>query len=405
VSNPTTLVEQFDSSPGEFTVSGPERYDDGLWLEEGTTNEATNPSIESGITDWGTNASGTTRTQSATGVVDGANAIEVVNDGTVGAQGLWNSNGPATVQNDVWTLSFYGQGAVGAEVIRPGISQRSGANANLGEVFGANKTLTTSPARYDAALTMTNASVAEANIKLLGPAATTAATWYLDAIQLEKKPYATSFVDGTRAASSASLSPAGILSPTTGALAFRLTPTIETGLEEIWGECGTKGTGTDHMQWGRDATKHPFVEWSSNDSAYTRVTLPGTVEAGDEHFYSIEWSTGDNYLGIYRDREEYEYGVPSAPSGSFGAGDITLKATAGGVIYRNFLAADRPLTDAERFILFSVDTWTMDTIGPGYETSGGWGSPTGHGGSDGGASWGMQNLSVIAHPDDDRVRR
>lgn len=440
MSNPVTAVFPLSSDlngtgqSGALALTGvaPIRYDSGLWLEESTTNYNPNPEFYSDVDFWssfgkgsGIDASfgwsaGRARWTVTSVDISGGTHMYMGRDTGIGS---FSPGEPCTISAIVT-----GSGMTGTMVlvVFPHDSSWSGIapdkRSSVVPLDGANYLLSCTIPSLPAGTSGVWVYV-QTEFSANGGSGAVDCLWY----QIEKKTYATSIcpeLDGsgvpnagyaftgtahestsTRAASSASISPSGILSPASGSLAFRITPTIETGVEEIWGECGSKGVGTDSLRWGRDASKHPFVEWSSNDAAYTRVTLPGTVEAGDEHFYSIEWSTGDNYLGIYRDREEYEYGVPSAPSGSFGAGDITLKATAGGVIYRNFLAADRPLTDAERFILFSVDTWTMDTIGPGYETSGGWGSPTDHGGSDGGASWGMQNLSVIAHPDDDRVRR
>src|SRR5690606_2516484 len=129
-----------------------------------------------------------------------------------------------------------------------------------------------------------------------------------------------------RAASSASISPSGIFDTYLGAIVFVATPTIETGAEEIWGELGEKLAGADHIRWGRDSTKHPFVEWSGNDSAYTRVTLTATVDAGDEHFYSIEWHVGDADFRLYLDDDPSENDTIPSPQESYGAGDFVLEA-------------------------------------------------------------------------------
>jgi len=185
--------------------------------------------------------------------------------------------------------------------------------------------------------------------------------FWVDDGQFENKPYATSMADyqmgsgysgtqsnGTRAASSASISPSGIFDTYLGAIVFVATPTIETGAEEIWGELGEKLAGADHIRWGRDSTKHPFVEWSGNDSAYTRVTLTATVDAGDEHFYSIEWHVGDADFRLYLDDDPSENDTIPSPQEDYGAGPLKLQATAGGVIYGGLAICSERLTNDQR---------------------------------------------------------
>ena len=200
--------------------------------------------------------------------------------------------------------------------------------------------------------------------------------WW-DGAQVEAKSYATSYCDGTlgtgyawtgtahnststRAASSASLDPAGILAPGSGALAFRITPTIETGVEEIWGECGVKGAGTDHLRWGRDSTTHPFVEWSANNAAYQRLTATETVDAGAQAFCYFGHDGTDIFLQIGSNALQTD--TRDAVEGDFSTGDLTLEASAGGVIYQPFATFDRPLMNHEVARLNSAGTWTMGTV-------------------------------------------
>ena len=50
--NPTTKVATFNGSPDGFTVTGPERYSSGLWLEQGATNKVSNPAVATDTTGW-----------------------------------------------------------------------------------------------------------------------------------------------------------------------------------------------------------------------------------------------------------------------------------------------------------------------------------------------------------------
>ena len=241
-------------------------------------------------------------------------------------------------------------------------AERTGAGASVVDTPGATLSLSQGwHRRHSSILLAGGVTVAQVRFKFVTPNVQ-AIDIGLDAIQLEKKPYATSYAAGTRAASSASISPAGILSPATGAIAFRATPTIETGVEECWGECGVKGSGTDHMRWGRDGSKHPFAEWSGNDSAYTRVTSSETVNAGAEHFYSIAWDValGDFWLNL-DDHTAVVDAIPDAQE-NWGAADLKLQATAGGVIYGPFATFERPLTDAEIRRLIHRSVWSLGML-------------------------------------------
>ena len=102
------------------------------------------------------------------------------------------------------------------------------------------------------------------------------------------------------------------------------TPAVACAPWAIWGEAGVKGSGTDHVRWGRDASKHPFVEWSSNNAAYQRLTASETVDAGVEHLCYIGWDSTGQQLSI--DAGALQTGSRAAVSGSFGSGPLTLKA-------------------------------------------------------------------------------
>ena len=239
--------------------------------------------------------------------------------------------------------------------------------------------VTTTPTRYSASTVMGSAfELGDSNARI-GMSASSTEIIYAALVQSERSylssPIDTSLGAGytddgtpvanygtTRAASSASISPSGIIDTYLGAIVFRATPTVETGAEEIWGELGEKGAGTDHIRWGRDATKHPYVEWSGNDSAYTRITLTPTVDAGDEHFYSIEWHVGDADFRLYLDDNPSDNDTIPSPQEDYGAGTLKLEATAGGVIYNGLMICNERLTNAQRARLQDVGHWSVRTL-------------------------------------------
>ena len=361
MSNPTTKVAQFNGSPDGFAVSGPERYSNGLWLEEGTTNEIANSSFETNATGWTNNATGNTVARATGQASVGTASLQVIGDGSTGSQGAYNNaSSPSAASGDVWALSadVYAQGS---ESLRFVAAERTAAGASVVDTPGATLSLAAGWARRGSAIMLAGgAAVAQVRFKFVTPNAQ-AFSINLDAVQLEKKPYPTSYTPSTRAASSASIPTAGIISPVAGAVAFRTTPTIETGLEEIWGECGVKGSGTDHVRWGRDASKHPFVEWSSNDAAYQRLTGSETLNALTA--YDLYLGHSATTISLAVDAGTLQTGTRDAISASWGAGNLTLEATAGGVIYNQFAAFNRTLSASEIRTLDRRNSWSRTMFG------------------------------------------
>lgn len=375
MSNPTLLVESFDGSLGDFTGVEPIRFVDGLWLEEATTNYARNPSGEQddgkAFTGWANGASVAYVTDEA---LYGDQSFEIDFDGS--AFGLMSQTAtPPTATGTIdLTASVAMKKASGSATIDLNIQLFYDSDAVNNQSVCA---VTSNWQRFSHTLTQAvTTDIDAAIIRIMNRAtgAGTDDTIYADGLQLERKPYATSYADytmgagyggsygkpSTRAASSASVPTAGHIAPGAGALAFRATPTIETSAEEVWGECGVKGAATDHVQWGRDSSKHPFVEWSSNNAAYQRLTGSETLNAGTRYFGYLDWTGTAVRLQI--DANTVQTGSRAAVSDSFGAGELTLKATAGGAIYSPFATFDRLLTDAEVAALRSQNNWTLGTV-------------------------------------------
>ena len=372
MSNPTTLTSLFDGSAPGWSLSGPERYNSGLWLEEATTNLLRNPSAEADHTTGVAYSGGVTGSRNTDHHSVGSASFGVVTPATVStgivissATGLGLTGSALPF---VGSMDLEGNGSVNVNVVlRYTDTTNTTGSTQLHANGSGYQRVKTPVVTSDPAKTLTSVEIAARN------SANAVITFYPDAAQVEQKAYATSYADGslgagyggsagawTRAASSASISPTGILNPASGALAFRITPTIETGLEEIWGECGVKGSGTDHVRWGRDASKHPFVEWSANNASYQRLTGSETLNA---------LTTYDLYLGhsattisLAVDAGTLQTGTRAAVSGDFSTGDLTLEASAGGVIYQPFATFDRPLMNYEVARLNSAGTWTMGTV-------------------------------------------
>lgn len=342
MSNPTTHVSVFDGAAPGWSVTGPERYAGGLWLEEGTVNLVSNPSFEAGTTGW--SASGSTLAQSALHPASGAKSMEVTATGA-------NAGASTSITLDATSYALSGTIYNATAAARNAALRYAGAD---GVTFPVSSGQQQRVSRIVTGFGGSTFFVPRIIDSVAGE------LFYFDALQIEQKAYVTSYTDSTRAASSASISPAGILDPATGAIAFRITPTIETGVEEIWGEVGAKGSGTDHVRWGRDSSKHPFVEWSSNDAAYQRLTASETWNALATKMLYLGWNGTTASLQV--ENGTLQTHTRDAISDSWGAGDLKLQATAGGVVYRNFAAFDRTLTALEISRLAATYSWTRDTI-------------------------------------------
>ena len=386
MSNPTTHTEQFSGSLGGFIGVDPIRYSAGLLLESAGTNLHTNPVARNNGTRWGAYGGSGARSTSLSLVHPETGATYTTGWRTDFANG--NQNAGALTILGTWTAGNYltASALVKASGTMVGKNIRLRLAFNGGSQATAYSTQVLTPATGGEQIVTITAAVDFSDRTfvdfVIGNGDTIAAgtdILEITAGQFEDGQVRSSFIYGssgsgyafsgsadastsTRAASSASISPSGIFDTYLGAIVFVATPTIETGAEEIWGELGEKLAGADHIRWGRDSTKHPFVEWSGNDSAYTRVTLTPTVDAGDEHFYSIEWHVGDADFRLYLDGNPSDNDTIPSPQEDYGAGPLKLQATAGGVIYNGLMICNARLTDAQRARLQEVDHWSVRTL-------------------------------------------
>lgn len=336
MSNPTTLVESFDGDAGAFSVSGPERYNDGLWLEEGTTNWLLNPDFETNLSNW--NFDGGVNPSRVTGeATSGTYALEL--DIATASDDRGMSTGgvvPANADGEPWTVSSYMRSdSVGASLLNFALELNSGGGflrvgATDSQSIGATKQ------RFDMSFS-TGASTAllELGWRRQG---TNLETIYIDAMQAERKPYATSFAHSAlgpgysaggggehiRAAGTASVDPAGLLSPGQGSLAFRFRRLIDTGGEELYFACGTVGSGTDALRGGVDSSDHPFVEWNANNAGWERLTATETVSVDTEFVYLADWDGTTVQLQI--DGGTIHAGTRDTPEDNWGAGELILEA-------------------------------------------------------------------------------
>jgi hypothetical protein len=317
MSNPTTLV-----GTDAFSKTGPERYlDGGLWLEEGTVNGVTNPSFEVNTTNWGANNTGNTIARSTIRASDGSASLLVSGDGSVSQQGAISSpGGSAAASGQQWALAADIYSPAGGETVRFVAAERTGAGTIVVDTPGPTLTLAAGWHRRFSVITLAGGVTTElVRFKLVTPTSQVIAL-NLDACQIEHKPYATSYTASTRAASSASISPTGILDPATGSLAFRLTRKIDTGDIEYILNCGTDGD--DRLRIYIDTDDRLRVAWDTGGALPQSVVSSSTIAVGTEYLVYTEWD-GIN-IAMSLDAGTLVTGIRDVPLGSWGTDDLVL---------------------------------------------------------------------------------
>lgn len=328
MSNPTTLASLFNGAAPGWAITGPERYVNGLWLEEGTTNELANSSFEANTSGWAANNSGNTIERTTDRSSDGAASLRIVGDGSVSQQGTSNSgSSPAATSGERWALSA-DVFAVGGETVRFVASERNSGGGLVLDTQGPTLTLASGWHRRNFAATLAGGgTVARVRFKFFTPTAQ-AIDLDLDACQLEKKPYATSYTAGTRAASSASISPAGILSPVKGSLPFWFRRKIDTGGIEPIVDCGDGTSGKDRLRVRINAADKLELSWQTNGGGERVIQSAVSLAVDTDYLIYVGWN------GVHMELSVSTLGNPGAkatgtrdaPAGDWGTAPLTLKA-------------------------------------------------------------------------------
>lgn len=186
---------------GTGSSSGPLRYRDGhnpptdvALIEAAVTNYLPNPSIETNTTGW---SGSSTRTRVTLPEYVGGWSLQ--STAASPGQGIAATTSvtyqPAAVAGETWTLSFYYIGAVGGEQATAYLEGVLSPGGTITEDETLVITATTSWQRAVLPITLAGGTTANIKYRVLHTAATTI---YFDGLQLEKKPTATSYIDGAQ---------------------------------------------------------------------------------------------------------------------------------------------------------------------------------------------------------------
>lgn len=344
MSNPTTLVEPF-SAIGGFTASGAVRFFNGLWLEEGRTNIVPNPTAASDTTGWsvtGANFAISRETSLpaplpgwlASRVTTGFKISASANDTTFGGARITISPTATAHALSVWIYipsSYTGSGV-------PRMQHNSFAGATGTTNAPASLALRDQWQLLSLVFTPDSGDLSGLLfLQISGSGSINSGDqFWIACVQAEAGAYPSSFIlnsfgtgySGTtthiRAAASAAISPAGILAPDTGSLAFRFRRLIDTGGTETLLECGTDGASTDYLALTIDASDKLVMAWTANGGSAQTVTSAESIAVDTEYLLYVEWD--GTQMAMSLDNGPFVTGVRDTPQGSWGAGDLVLKA-------------------------------------------------------------------------------
>lgn len=318
--------------------SGPERYDDGLWLETGATNLLPNPSFE--VSNSWAVTSGTTATRVTSEAYVDTASLEVVTANAAPGEYVFLRTAGSLGYTGVARLFVGSFWIMGAGEVQATVS-----------AFYTDTSIDTSVATSPITLTGTWQEVVVPTLTL-NPAKTVDFMWilvqtttqqgitfYLDAMQLEED-FATSYTDGdqgdgyswngaahdsvsTRATAAASIDPTGILDSLTGSLAFRYTRKLDTGTLEPILECGENNAGCDHLQMFIDSDTL-WVAWDSEGALPVTIDTGQTIAVDTEYFIYTYWD--DLVFGISIDNGTPIVSTREVPTGDWGSNPLTLEA-------------------------------------------------------------------------------
>ncbi len=189
MSNPTMLVESFNGSPGVFAITGPERYDSGLWLERAGANLVVNPSLETGTTGWLGWDSATFTRETGDPQATGSYCAQAIEVGGAGKSGgtrynlTHSTTGDFVMSCDVWLVS-------GASDCYITVQNQAFSTQQI-------QAFTATPTKQRISLALPSLAAHTSLIMLVRRASPVAGTIRVDALDLEAGLIPSSHIDGS----------------------------------------------------------------------------------------------------------------------------------------------------------------------------------------------------------------
>ncbi len=282
-------------SDGTQVASGQPRYEPGkfgqVWMVEGgTTNllTANQASVETDTS--GFNANGSTMTRDVTEKWHGSASLKVTTAGTVGGEGVYAA--VAVAANTIYSGSVRVKAPSGARLQMQLTDLIDLAKQVKFIATGDWQRVTVEGHTTDAHTTLYLLVATE------DPGTPQAVTFYIDGLQIEQKPYATSFTDSTRSPETLTIPTAGVLNPSEGTLELVVKPNYSSSVappggafdgfyDFCWGSPGTTGFMLVRKHLSGNPNTIRLEYWNGGT---IRIDYTSAYNAGDNLSVAVRWS-------------------------------------------------------------------------------------------------------------------
>jgi len=136
---------------------------------------------------------------------------------------------------------------------------------------------------------------------------------YIDAAQIEEKPYATSFIDGTRAAETLTIPTASVLNPQEGTIEFWVKPLVVVDWNNFFRMYTSNGRFL--LFFGTDG----IVRFDYGPYNTGPQTPAGTIEANNWYYIALRWSATTGKQALFVNGVKYEQDLPNGVATMFPA--------------------------------------------------------------------------------------
>jgi hypothetical protein len=263
------------------------KFGRGIMIEEGTTNLVSNPSFENGLwaETWETEGTrGTASTVVGRNGNGSAMRLTVLQEDTT--YGKISSRNISISSTETVTISYYARAnRDGVAINYSYLMSYTAGNYSLG---GFRPSLTTDWKKYTVTLTNIPTASDYGLMLALDSRTTTVDTndWVeIDDVQIEKKSYATSFINGTRAAETLTIPTAGVLNKDEGTIELWINPNRVQNYNNFF---KMENISTGRFLLFFNSVGQVFWDYGVWNSGL--ATSSGTAKAGQWLHVAMRWS-------------------------------------------------------------------------------------------------------------------
>ncbi len=267
------------------------RFGKAVMMEEGTTNLLQNPSFEIGdFTNWYlfTEYGGTTYEITSEKAWHGSYSVKITANGTASSSTGISQSIPSATAGVTYTFSVKLAGTLGANEVYLVFRWKTADNTIIkDDNFYISEVMPQAFKTYNATATAPeNTARMDVHVRIVKNAV---GVLYVDATQLEAKPYATSFVNGTRAAERLTIPTAGVLNPQEGTVECWVN--LNTWIDNATSNCLWSLNGSVRLDmWFSRSIDNQLAVW--DDATWLNSGVTGNSFVGSWHYIAYTWGTG-----------------------------------------------------------------------------------------------------------------